>query len=154
MASNQTSRIVATCRCFFSLWKQIRAVETHQKLFDTKDPGWKGAIEDIKRLMGKFNNFSLFYAHEKRIIHLCDSCFEKILYTKTINFIDCVSYYALLESYKEKRITERQILPFAPRIGCIAGVVKRNKRISDICELCRNWAMQRLLLSETYTIYF
>ena len=61
MVSNQTSKKVVTCRCFFLPWKQLRAVETHQKLFDTKDPGWKGAIEDTKKLMRKFNNFSLFY---------------------------------------------------------------------------------------------
>ena len=65
-----------------------------------------------------------------------------------------VSYYALLESYKENRITVQQVLPFAPRIGCIVGVVRRDKRISDICEACQNWAMQRLLASETHTIDF
>ena len=154
MASNETSRKVVTCKCFFLLWKQLRAVETHQELFDTKDPGWKGAIEDIKKLMQQFNNFSLFYANEKRIVQLRDSCFEKSLYTKTINFIDCVSYYAPMESYKERRITSKEVLPFAPRIGCLADVVKRNKQISDICEACHNWVIQRILLSETYTINF
>ena len=59
-----------------------------------------------------------------------------------------------MESYKEKRITLLQVLPLAPWIGCIAEVVKRNKQISDICEPCQNWVMQRPLVSETYTIDF
>ena len=154
MASNQTSRKVVTCRCFFSLWKQLRTVETHQKLFDLKDPGWKAAMEDLKKMMGKFHNFSLFRAEEKRIVHLCDSCFEKSLYTKKINFIDVLSYYNLMENYKENRVNRLQVLSYAPHIGCIAEVVKRNKQISDICESCQNWVMHRLLESETYNIDF
>ena len=41
-----------------------------------------------------------------------------------MNFIDCVSYYAPMESYKENRITSLQVLLFARRLGVLPKLLR------------------------------
>ena len=103
---------VLTCTCFYPHWKIIESTEAIreavQHIFTCFDQKRTSILDDIRKRMAKFHNFSLFHylteVELRQIVHICDKCLKKIIDDKDFIFIETKIYLKLAEKAKKGKI--------------------------------------------------
>ena len=79
-------------------------------------------------------------------VHICQNCLEKFLIalkTQTIPLLKWCRIYQAFRGYENLRLEDSRLWGVTLEESCIALVLKKEKHISDICEHCENFILNR-----------
>ena len=144
---------VVTCSCFFKHWKVMESTKAiHdcvvEEFFNAEPSVRMYKLSEIKNRILKFHNFSLFRftsdENARQIVHICDGCLKKFLFTRNFQFIDYNVYINLMQQIYEKKLEADIFRTVAPNVGCLMMAVEKKIHVSKICNTCQLHIMRCL----------
>ena len=139
------------CKCFFQDLQKLK--KENLGLLPRLFEGDKAAEAEVKEIISAETEFgvslesSCFRVVEKNVevVHICKSCLEKFLLALDIELLPPLEWWNHYQTFKRKKMTleNSKLWDITHEESCVALFLKKEKNISDICDLCGNFILNR-----------
>ena len=161
MATNQ----VTTCDCYQPHWQVMNSTTVIRnsiitRVFNAELAVRTAVLEEIQKRMDKMfldkSSLFCFLADDtaRQIVHICFTCLEKMLLTRTYTFVKTEIYMSIVDAVNNKKIDPDMARMMAPDNGCIFSAVQKKMPVSEIFGACQLSILRCLYKNDVNTFWF